>query len=123
MIYMSNFISTYTIDPMKINNIVDFDCLKKEDWEESICENEGHFSRKGEFISFDLDGFYLTIFYDLEVSGKVDYDPGDYWTPPYSDFEITYEDINVSEVTLDDYNIELTEDLIKLFSEVIKNNL
>jgi hypothetical protein len=120
---MTNFVSTYSLDTGKINEPVDFDCLKTENWEELICENEGHFSREGEFMSFEVDGLNLTIVYDLSVSGRIDYDPGDYWTPPYSDFEITDETIDVTEVTLDDYEIELTKELEVLFSEVIKKNL
>jgi hypothetical protein len=114
---MTNFISTYCINPSEINNLFDFDCSKSEDWEELICENEGHFSKEGQFMTFDLGG------YDLEVSGRVDYDPGDYWTPEYSDCTITDETIDVTEVTLDDYEIELTKELRDLFSEVIKKNL
>jgi hypothetical protein len=72
---------------------------------------------------FDVDGLDLLIIYDIEVSGRIDYDPGDYFTPPYSDYEITYEAIDVTEVILDDYNIELTKELKKLFSEVIKKKL
>ena len=120
---MTNFISTYSINPNKINNLIDSDCSKSEDWEELICENEGHFIRESEFMAFEVDGLDLVIVYDLEVSGRVDYDPGDYWTPPYSDCEITNEDIDVTEVMLDDYNIELTKELRQLFSEVIKKNL
>jgi len=120
---MFNFISTYSLDPSRINNLVDSDCLKSDDWEELICENEGHFSREGEFMIFEVDGLDLVISYDLEVSGRVEYDPGDYWTPPYSDFEVTDETIDVTEVTLDDYEIELTKELKFLFSEVIKKNL
>ena len=120
---MFNFISTYSLDPSRINNLVDSDCLKSDDWEELICENEGHFSREGEFMIFEVDGLDLVISYDLEVSGRVEYDPGDYWTPPYSDFEVTNETIDVTEVTLDDYEIELTTELKFLFSEVVKKNL
>jgi hypothetical protein len=120
---MSNFISTYSLDSSRIKNLVDSDCLKADDWEELICENEGHFSREGEFMIFEVDGLDLVISYDLEVSGRVEYDPGDYWTPPYSDFEVTNETIDVTEVTLDDYEIELTKELKFLFSEVVKKNL
>jgi hypothetical protein len=120
---MTNFVCTYSLDLSRINNLVDSDCSKTDNWEELICENEGHFIREGEFMAFEVDGLDLVISYDLEVSGRVDYDPGDYYTPPYSDFEITNEDIDVTEVTLDDYNIELTKELKELFSEVIKKNL
>jgi len=115
--------TTYLLDLSKINNLIDTDCSKTEDWEELICENEGHFSREGEFMMFEVDGLDLVISYDLEVSGRIEYDPGDYWNPPYSDFEITNESIDVTEVTLDDYNIELTKELKQLFSEVVKKNL
>lgn len=115
--------TTYLLDPNKINNLIDTDCSKKEDWEELICENEGRFSREGEFMAFEVDGLDLVIVYDLDVSGRIEYDPGDYYTPPYSDCEITDETIDVTEVTLDDYNIELTKELKTLFSEVVKKNL
>lgn len=115
--------TTYLLDPSKINNLIDTDCSKKEDWEELICENEGRFSREGEFMAFEVDGLDLVIVYDLDVSGRIEYDPGDYYTPPYSDCEITDETIDVTEVTLDDYNIELTKELKTLFSEVVKKNL
>jgi hypothetical protein len=120
---MTNFVCTYSLDLSRINNLVDYDFLKSKDWEELICENEGHFSREGEFMAFEVDGLDLVISYDLEVSGRIEYDPGDYYTPPYSDFEITYETIDVTEVTLNDYEIELTKELKYLFSEVIKKNL
>jgi hypothetical protein len=115
--------TTYLLDLSKINNLIDTDCSKTEDWEELICENEGHFSREGEFMAFEVDGLDLVIVYDLDVSGRIEYDPGDYYTPPYSDCEITNESIDVTEVTLDDYNIELTKELKQLFSEVVKKNL
>lgn len=115
--------NTYLLDTSKINNLVDSDCKKSDEWEELIYENEGHFSREGEFMLFDVDGLDLLINYDIEVSGRIDYDPGDYFTPPCSDYKITYEAIDVTEVILDDYNIELTKELKKLFSEVIKKKL
>ena len=117
-----NFISTYTINLNDLK-MIDSDCVKANDWVDLICENEGDFSREGEFMSFDMNGVELVIFYDLRVSGKIDYDPGDYYTPPYSDVEITYESIDVTEVTLDEYDIELTKELRKMFVEVVKNNL
>ena len=89
---MSTFIPTYSLD---LNNLklTDGDYTKAEDWEELICENEGSFSKDEEYMIFDSNGIEIVINYELSVSGRVDYDPGDYYTPPYSDFDITYEDI------------------------------
>lgn len=114
--------TTYTIN---VNDLkfIDSDCVKSNDWIDMICENEGRFHREGEFMSFDMNGVELVIFYDLEVSGKIDYDPGDYWTPPYSDVDITNEFIDVTEVTLDEIEIELDKELKEMFTKIIKNNL
>ena len=114
-----NFISTYSLNTQNLN-LVDYDCAKSNSWEDFVCENEGYFSREGEFLSFDINGLKLVIFYDLSVSGKIDYDPGDYYMPPFTDVEITDEDVTVTQVTLDEYDIELTKDLKLLFSEIVK---
>lgn len=119
---MTSFVSTYRINSNEMR-LIDSDCVKSQDWDELICENEGHFSREGEFMSFDMYGFELVVFYDLEVSGRIDHDPGDYYTPPYTDIDITNETIDVTQVTLDDYEIELTKEFKFLFSEVVKKNL
>ncbi len=117
-----NFISTYSLNTKELE-LVDSDCAKYQDWDELICENDGRFCREGEFMLFSINGLDLVVSYDLDVSAKIDYDPGDYYTPPYMDIDITDESIDVTEVTLDDYNIELTKELRLLFSELIKKNL
>lgn len=114
-----NFISTYNLNPKDLK-FLDSDCIKSQDWEELICENEGSFSREGEYMIFDMNGIELVISYDLSVSGRIDYDPGDYYTPPSCDIDISYEDISVTDVTLDEYDIELTKELRLLFSDVVK---
>jgi hypothetical protein len=89
-----NFISTYNLNNRNLE-LVDYDCAKSNSWNDLICENEGSFSREDEFLAFDMNGIELVIFYDLSVSGKIDYDPGDYYTPSYTDVEITDKEIIV----------------------------
>jgi hypothetical protein len=120
---MTDFISTYSLNTNEINKLVDFDCVKSDRWIDLVLENEGQFSRTGEFMAFDIDGVELVIFYNLSVYGKIEYDRGDYWTPPYCDVDITGESIDVNQVILDNYDIELTKELKDSFSKVIKNNL
>jgi len=117
-----NLISTYNLDTKGLK-IIDYDCVKSSEWENLICENEGEFSREGEYMAFDMNGLELVITYDLNVSGRVDYDPGDYYNPPYTDVDITSEDIDIIDATLDGYDIELTKDLMKLFLDVVKKHL
>ena len=92
--------------------MTDGDYTKAEDWEELICENEGSFSKDEEYMIFDSNGIEIVINYEISVSGRVDYDPGDYYTPPYSDFDITYEDIFISSVTIDGYELELSKGIV-----------
>jgi hypothetical protein len=119
---MSTFIPTYSLD---LNNLklTDGDYTKAEDWEELICENEGSFSKDEEYMIFDSNGIEIVINYELSVSGRVDYDPGDYYTPPYSDFDITYEDIFISSVTIDGYELELSKETKSLFEKEVKKKL
>jgi len=72
-----------------------------------------------EWISFEGgDNHLITFEYDISVDGYIEYDEGDYWTPPYSDiiitdFDITlkkvyYSDINDNEIKLELDNSSLT---------------
>lgn len=117
-----SFISTYNLET-DVLKLVDSDFVKSDRWEYLIFENDGNLNREGEFMAFDMNGLELVIFYDLNISGKIYHDSGDYYNPSYTDVEITCEDINITEVTLDGYDIELTKDLNCLFLETVKVNL
>ena len=100
--------------------LIDSDCRKRSEWEELICEGEGSFYSPCEFMTFDVNGLELVIDYALSISGVFSYDPGDYWTPPYSDFDLTNEDIRITSVLLDEEEIEY--DLVKI-TDLVKKNL
>lgn len=106
-------ISTYTLNDSNLK-LVDYDCAKSNSWENLLFENQGSFNREAEFLAFDMNGLELVIFYDLSVSGKVDYNPS------CTDVSIIDEDITVTNVTLDEYDIELTKELKSFFSKVVK---
>ena len=117
-----SFLSTYTLDLSNLK-VIDSCYSKRSDWEELICENEGSFSKDEEYMIFDSNGIEIVVNYELSVSGRVDYDPGDYYTPPYSDFDITYEDIFISSVTIDGYELELSKETKSLFEKEVKKKL
>ena len=68
-----------------------------------------------------MNGVELVIFYDLDVSGRIDHDPGDYYTPPYTDIDITNETIDVTQVTLDEYDIDFGHNKYKKYLNVFYN--
>lgn len=113
-----NFIKTYTIDFQELNNVNYKDV--QDDWDNLICENEGSFSREDQVISFDVDGNELVVCFELNVSGRVDYDPGDYWTPSYTDVDITDVDIYISNVYLNDNDLPLDKETTRLLEKKIQ---
>jgi hypothetical protein len=119
---MTSFISTYSLNLINLK-LVDGYYTKSEDWDDLICENEGSFSKDEEYMIFNLDGLEVVINYELSVNGRVQHDPGDYWTPSYTEVDIIDEDITISSVTIDDYELELNKEIESLLEKEIKKNL
>ena len=114
------FISTYSVN---LNNLKIKDKDVVDDWEDLICENEGSFTRDCQYMIFDCDGREVNVNFELYVSGRVDHDPGDYWTPPYTDVDITDFDVTITDVFIDDWDVELTKEMKRTLEKVVKNNL
>ena len=112
------------LDTIKLNNLkfIDGDFLKSEDWMEKIYES-GEFTRKAEFITFECNGVEVVVDFDLSVSGRVEHDPGDYWTPPYTDVDITDVDVEVKYLIVDEWEVELTKEIEDFLVKEIKNYL
>ena len=118
---MNNSTKTYSLD---FNNLhlIDGDYTKTDDWYEMICEN-GCFSTDTQYMKFSSNGIDVVVDYDIFVVGKVSYDPGDYWTPSYTDVDIAEVEIKVTALHVDDWKVELTEELIKFLEVEIKKYL
>ena len=119
---MTSFISTYSVNLENLK-MIDGEYTKSEDWDELIFENEGSFNKDEEYMIFNSDGVEIVINYELSVSGRIQHDPGDYWTPSYTEVDIIDEDITISNVTIDDYELELTKEIESLLVKEIKKNL
>ena len=114
---MKQFLSTYTLD---FNNLTVTDKYVDSDWDELICEHEGCFSSSDQYITFDCDGVEVCVNFELCVSGHVIYDAGDYWTPPYSETEISDVDIDITSVLIDDYELSLDSELKSSFNQIVR---
>lgn len=93
------------------------------DWTELILENDGSFSRDCQYMAFDCDGIEVVVDFDIDVHGRVDHDPGDYWTAPYTDVDITDVNVSVTNLNIDEYDVELTDSLISFFEGEIKKHM
>lgn len=100
--------------------IVDGDYQKSNTFEDSIFDGEGYSSYRNEFIILECDGFEIAIYYNLDLIGNIIHTRGDYWTPSYTEVEIDTIDVTIDTVTVDEYEVELTSELIEAFEKIVK---
>ena len=102
---------------------IDGDFLTTESLADMIYENEGSFTQKNQFMSFDVDGKDVTVNYEVYVEGTIEEESGDYWTPGSCDVELTDVDVTINEVFIDGELVSLdTEDFFKV-EVLLKNQL
>ncbi len=113
------FITTYNTENMKL---IHGDFVKSDSWVEIIME-DGSFSRDCQYMTFDYNGIEISVSFELSVSGNYSYDPGDYWTPPCDDCDITEIQIEVNSLTIDEEEVEINLETIEVLRKVINKNL
>lgn len=121
---MSNFISTYTIDfnDMKLMTEDSHFC-KSSIWDEIIMENNGSFSNTGQYMAFDCHGLKVEVDFDFVVSGRHEWDPGDWYTEPTSYCDIDNVDIDITAIYIDEYKTDLTPEIVNILKKIIDKNL
>lgn len=80
------------------------DCIKLDSW-----------------ILFSVDGLDdgLNIDFTQEIEGYWTHCPGDRWTPPDSDFNLTKDEVFINRVTIDDIEVEMTPEFEKLLLNLV----
>ena len=116
------YVSTYFLD---LNNLSlqDGDFCKSSEWEYLISTNRGSFIKENQNMIFTYLGFEIQICYDLIISGHSYFDRGDSITPPFQESFITDVDIQITDVYIDEYQVELTNDIISMLLAVINKSL
>lgn len=77
----------------------------------------------GQYMTFDYENHEITILYEVFSSVDVHYDPGDYWTPPSEDVDVTDFTIDIIKIKINNYNCELRSDIRCKFIKEIEKNL
>ncbi len=118
---MTNSTKTYSID---LNNLslIDGDYIKSDDWIDMIYDR-GSFSIEGQYMTFISNGLEVVADYELSVSGYVSHDPGDYWTPPYTDVDITDFEVDLKSLHIEDLYVDFSKELKVLIEVEIKKHL
>jgi hypothetical protein len=76
-----------------------------------------------QFMTFDINGYEFTVHYEVLTSVKYYYDPGDYWTPPSEDIEVSEFDIDIKLLTINDYPAELSNEIKNQLKKEINKKL
>jgi hypothetical protein len=112
--------STYSIDFSKLT-LKDKEVVG--DWEYLICENEGQYSQDMQLVIFDYNGIEVSISFTLSLRGWYRYTPATYWEPSDGEVHITDVDFDIENVYIDDYEVELSKEVVKVLESVLKKHI
>ena len=103
--------------------LVDGDFVKSNDLTDLIYENDGHYSNDCQYMTFKCGDITIDVNYEVSVSGSIHEDSGDYWTPPSCDVDVDDVDVTITEVLINEDEVELTPELKKVFLNLVNSNL
>jgi len=103
--------------------LVDGDFVKSNDFADAIYESDGSYSNDCQYMTFKCGDITIDVNYEISVSGSVCEDSGDYWTPPSCDVDIDDVDIYVTDVYINEDEVELTPELKAIFKKIVDKNL
>jgi hypothetical protein len=106
------------IDLLKGAKLIDRSVKSQSDWDLS----EGSLTDSG-FMSFEIGEDTLDVDLEITVYGYEEYDPGDYWTPPYGSTEIEDIGINIESVYLNGDEISVSDDFKLELVKLIESKL
>jgi hypothetical protein len=108
-----------------INNLkfVDGNFINSNDFTDMIYDNEGSFTEKEQSMSFDANDKEIIVNYELYVSGSINEESGDYWTPGSCEVDVTEVDVTISEVFIDGLLTDLQSQELEVIEKLIKLQL
>jgi len=73
------------------------------------------------WLTFTFDGAedWITVEFTQEIEGYWTHCPGDYWTPPDSDFDLTDEVVHIVGAQVNDVEIEMVPELEELLLKLV----
>lgn len=102
-------------------SIIDGDYTHSDNWAEVM--DSDYLEQRDCWLSFNSNGFEVTIDFDFSVSATSSYSPGDYYSPAEESFEVDSVDITIKSMEIDGYNVPLTNELINKLEKLIDISL
>jgi hypothetical protein len=113
---------TITFNPKNFK-LIDGDFISEDSFTDKIFEESGSFCDNAQWMSFKCGELTIDVNYEISVSGSIFEDSGDYWTPPSCDVDIDDVDVTITDVLINEDEVELTPELKKIFINIVNNNL
>lgn len=104
-----------SFNPSK-SKLITGDYLPSSDFENRIFDGEGSSSETDQFIELNCDGFNIVVTYDLYIDGVILYSRGD----DYTDVDVCTFDVTIKSIEIDEYEVELTKEMSKIFENIVK---
>ena len=97
----------------------DGDFTRSDDYHELIEESERVTLESWITLAFEETDDCITVDFVQEIEGYRTHCPGDYWTPPDSDFDLTDEVVHIVGAQVNDVDIEMTPELEELLIKLV----
>ena len=108
---------------LKNFKLIDGDFISEDSFVDKIYEESGSFCDDTQWMSFKCGELTIDVNYEISVSGSIFEDSGDYWTPPSCDVDVDDVDVTITDVLINEDEVELTPELKKIFINIVNNNL
>jgi len=102
---------------------VDGEFSNSESLSDSLYENKESFTQKYQTIIFEDNDKEVIVHFEVYVDGNIDEDPGDYWTPPSCDVEVTVTEVSINEVFVDGELVKLDNDVLLKLEKLIEKEI
>jgi hypothetical protein len=119
---MNNDTNSITISPNNFK-LVNGDFLSTSKLSDKIYENGGSFRDEFQYMTFKCGELTVDVNYEISASGSIFEDSGDYWTPPSCDVDIDDINVTILSVYIDETEVELADNLVKIFKTLVDKNL
>lgn len=113
---------TFTID-LNTSKLIGGEYMNSSEWTNLVVENKGSFKNQDEFMVFDISGMEVVVNFDIDVNASFEYESGDYYSAPSVDCEVNDFDVKITNLTINEYIVDLDDDLLTEIKKMIKNSL
>lgn len=101
----------------------DGDFQRSKDYSDLIEESGRQTFESWITFSFEDGENFITVEFIHEIEGYWTYCPGDYWTPPDSDFDLTDDVVHIVGVQINEIDVEMIPELDDILTKMVYDEI